>query len=73
MDKVETDMSLDIAKKAVDHAMQSPSPYLCFEYQGGEPTVNFDVIKFCVEYSREKNKKNAKRSIIGRHQHDLCE
>ena len=26
MDKVETDMSLDIAKKAVDHAMQSPSP-----------------------------------------------
>ena len=25
MDKVETDMSLDIAKKTVDHAMQSPS------------------------------------------------
>ena len=56
MDKVETDMSLEIAKKAVDHAMQSPSPYLCFEYQGGEPTVNFEVIQFCVEYSREKNK-----------------
>ena len=60
MDKVETDMSLDIAKKSVDHAMQSPSPYLCFEYQGGEPTVNFDVIKFCVEYSREKNKQERK-------------
>ena len=60
MDKVDTDMSLDIAKKAVDHAMQSPSPYLCFEYQGGEPTVNFDVIKFCVEYSREKNKQERK-------------
>ena len=35
-------------------------PYLCFEYQGGEPTVNFDVIKFCVEYSREKNKQERK-------------
>jgi uncharacterized protein len=60
MDKVETDMSLDIAKKSVDHAMQSPSPYLCFEYQGGEPTVNFEVIQFCVEYSREKNKQERK-------------
>jgi His-Xaa-Ser system radical SAM maturase HxsB len=60
MDKVETDMSLETAKKAVDHAMQSPSPYLCFEYQGGEPTVNFEVIKFCVEYSREKNRQERK-------------
>ncbi len=56
MDAQGTDMSLETAKLAVDHVMQSPSPYLCFEYQGGEPTVNMDVIKFCVEYSREKNK-----------------
>lgn len=56
MDRVDTDMSLETAKKVVDHAMRTPSPYLCFEYQGGEPTVNLDVIKFCVEYSREKNR-----------------
>jgi len=56
MTQTQTDMSLETAKKVVDLAMQSTSPYICFEYQGGEPTVNFDVIKFCVEYSREKNK-----------------
>lgn len=56
MDRVDTDMSLETAKKAVDTAMQTTSPYLNFEYQGGEPIVNFDVLKFCVEYSREKNK-----------------
>ena len=56
MDKVETDMSLDTAKKAVDLAMQSTSPYICFEFTGGEPTVNMPVIKFVLEYSKEKNK-----------------
>ena len=56
MDRVDTDMSLDTARKVVDHAMRTPSPYLCFEYQGGEPTVNMEAIKFCVGYSREKNK-----------------
>ena len=36
--------------------MQSTSPYICFEYTGGEPTINLDVIKFMVEYAKEKNK-----------------
>ena len=60
MDRVDTDMSLETARLAVDHAMKTPSPYLCFEYQGGEPTVNWDVLKFCVEYSRERNKQERK-------------
>jgi uncharacterized protein len=67
MDRVDTDMSLETAKKVVDTAMQSTSPYINFEYQGGEPTVNFDVIKFCVEYSREKNryeKKTLDHSLV---------
>ncbi len=56
MERVDTDMSIEIAKKVVDHAMRTPSPYLNFEFQGGEPTIKMDVIKFIVEYSREKNK-----------------
>ncbi|MCP4867262.1 MAG: His-Xaa-Ser system radical SAM maturase HxsB [Proteobacteria bacterium] len=60
LDQVQTDMSLETAKKVVDLAMQSTSPYLCFEYQGGEPTVNFEAIKFIVEYSREKNRYEGK-------------
>lgn len=60
MHRTETDMSLATAKKVVDHVMRTPSPYLCFEYQGGEPTVNMDVIKFCVQHSREKNRHERK-------------
>ena len=60
MHRTDTDMSIDTARMVIDHALKTPSPYLCFEYQGGEPTVNFDVLKFCVEYSREKNRYEGK-------------
>ena len=56
LDRVDTDMSLETAKKVVDFAMQTPSPYVCFEFQGGEPTVRFDIIQFITEYAREKNR-----------------
>ena len=39
MERVDTDMSLDTAKKAVDLAMQTTSPYVNFEFQGGEPNL----------------------------------
>ena len=61
MDRVDTDMSMETAKKVVDHIMKTPSPYLNIEFQGGEPTVNFEVLKFIVEYSREKNRYEKKR------------
>ena len=67
MERVDTDMSLDTAKQVVDLAMQSPSPYINFEYQGGEPTVNMEALKFIVEYSREKNKyenKDLEHSVV---------
>ncbi|MEC7986779.1 MAG: His-Xaa-Ser system radical SAM maturase HxsB [Myxococcota bacterium] len=60
MDRVDTDMSLETARHAVDLAMQSTSPYVCFEYTGGEPSINMDVIRFMVEYSREKNRHEKK-------------
>ncbi len=60
MDRVDTDMSIATAKRVVDLAMTTTSPYVNFEFQGGEPTVNMDVIKFVVEYSREKNKVEGK-------------
>ncbi len=67
MDRVDTDMSLETAKGVVDLAMQSPSPYINFEYTGGEPTVNMPVLKFMIEYSREKNRyenKSLDHSIV---------
>ena len=46
-------MNKDIAKKAVDIALQSPNRLLNFEFQGGEPLLNFEIIKYIVEYSNE--------------------
>lgn len=50
-------MSLETAKKAVDIALSSNTQYLTFEFQGGEPLINYDVIKYIVEYSEENNHK----------------
>ncbi|MFT7624154.1 MAG: hypothetical protein ACI9WU_003341 [Myxococcota bacterium] len=61
MDRVDTDMSLETAKHVVDTAMQSTSPYINFEFTGGEPTINLPVIKFIVEYANEKNKQEGKQ------------
>ncbi len=45
-------MSKETAKRAVNIAMDSPSRYLTFEFQGGEPLMNFETIKYIVEYSK---------------------
>lgn len=42
-------MSKETAKKALEIALQSPSHDLTFEFQGGEPLLNFDVIRYIVE------------------------
>lgn len=49
-------MSNEVAEKSVDLALQSPSKYLSFEFQGGEPLMNFEVLKHIVEYTNEKSK-----------------
>lgn len=46
-------MDLETARKSVEIAMTSPNRYLSFEFQGGEPLLNFEIIKFIVEYSNE--------------------
>ncbi|MBR2744783.1 MAG: His-Xaa-Ser system radical SAM maturase HxsB [Clostridia bacterium] len=46
-------MDIDTAKRCVDIALQSPTKYITIEFQGGEPLLNFDVIKFIVKYANE--------------------
>jgi len=53
-------MSLETARKSVDIAFQSPSRDLAFEFQGGEPLLNFEAIKEIVNYSKTKNNQNEK-------------
>lgn len=50
-------MDAETGRKAIEVAMQSPSHNLTFEFQGGEPLLNFDVILEMINYSKELNLK----------------
>lgn len=52
----EFDMDRETAKAVVDFIFQSPSPYLMIEFQGGEPLLNFEIVKYIVGYARKLNK-----------------
>lgn len=47
-------MNKNTAEKSVDIALQSPTRYLNFEFQGGEPLLNFEMIKYIVEYAEQR-------------------
>jgi len=55
-DKTAFDMSEETARKALDLVFRSPSPHVKIEFQGGEPLLNFPMIRFIVEAAVEKNK-----------------
>lgn len=48
-------MTKEIGRKAIEFALQSPNKGLTFEFQGGEPLLNFDVIKEMIDYSKTVN------------------
>jgi len=50
------DMNLKTAKQIVDLIFKSNNNALVIEFQGGEPLLNWSVVKFVVAYAREKNK-----------------
>lgn len=47
-------MDEETARRAVDVALESPSNHLSFEFQGGEPLLNFPIVKLIVEYAEER-------------------
>jgi uncharacterized protein len=49
------DMSPTVADKAVDFMFCSPSPTLKVEFQGGEPLLNFDIVRRVVERVEARN------------------
>lgn len=60
-DEKSLDMTVETAKNVVDRIFESPNPSLTIEFQGGEPLMNFDTIKFIVSYAKEKNNTTKKR------------
>jgi uncharacterized protein len=54
-DRVAFDMSRETATKALDLVFRSPSPALKIEFQGGEPLLNFPLIRTIVEDAEKRN------------------
>ncbi len=59
-DKQGFDMTEKTAKKVVDFIFQSPGQHYTIEFQGGEPLLNFPIIKVIFEYATELNKTHKK-------------
>lgn len=61
------DMDMVIAQKVVDTIFETPNKNIMIEFQGGEPLLNFQIIKFIIQYAKEKNKrynKNLRFSLV---------
>lgn len=56
-DKAAFDMSKNMADKGLDLVFRSPSPALKIEFQGGEPLLNFELVKYIVLEAKKRNEK----------------
>ena len=50
------DMSWETARKTIDLIFQSPSNDIKIEYQGGEPLLNWDIVRESILYAKFVNK-----------------
>jgi uncharacterized protein len=58
--KIKYDMSPEVACKAVELAFRSPSRDIKIEFQGGEPLLNFDLVKLIVSEAEKRNQEESK-------------
>lgn len=56
-DRAAYDMSLEIADRGIDFVFKSPSKSLKIEFQGGEPLLNFELLKYIVIEAKRRNLK----------------
>lgn len=56
------DMDKKTARRIIDFIFQTPNKNIKIEFQGGEPLLNFEVVKESIEYAGELNQK-AKKSL----------
>lgn len=54
-DRSKYDMSEKTAEKGLEHIFRSPAKDVKIEFQGGEPLLNFELIKFIVNRANELN------------------
>lgn len=56
----EFDMSLENLKAGIHHMFSTPSTSITMEFQGGEPLLAFDKVKFGIEYALKINERYSK-------------
>lgn len=49
----QADMTIDTASKAIALMLSSPSPIITMEFQGGEPLLAFDLVKWMIKSAAE--------------------
>jgi len=54
VDRERFDMSEELALRAVDVALSAPPPRIKIEFQGGEPLLNFELVRKIVGAARER-------------------
>jgi His-Xaa-Ser system radical SAM maturase HxsB len=59
--KSDYDMSEETARRALDLAFRSPSPHLKLEFQGGEPLLNFALVRWIVAEAKRMNEVHGKQ------------
>jgi uncharacterized protein len=54
------DMSEEVLSRSVELMLSSPAPHITMEFQGGDPLVNFDLVKEGVRFAKDLNRKTGK-------------
>lgn len=61
------DMTKEVAQKTIDLIFSAPSKDIIIEFQGGEPLINWDILKFAIGYSLQlaaQSDKKVKISVV---------
>jgi sulfatase maturation enzyme AslB (radical SAM superfamily) len=54
-DKAAFDMTRETADRGLDLVFRSPNPAIKIEFQGGEPLLNFELVRYIVEQAEARN------------------
>lgn len=55
IDDYSADMTQKTAKNMVKHILSSPSRFIKIEFQGGDPSTNFEMVKYIIEEAEWQN------------------
>jgi len=58
------DMTEAAADRAIDFMFRSPSSHLKLEFQGGEPLLNFEMVQYIIESTRQREQQTGRKVSI---------